>query len=728
MSENKVSSILKNISGEIKIKILKFLSQNSENPQSFTSIMGYLKMDPSSDAGKFGYHLKMLKENKVIQGGAETGYTLTGLGEKVVEVIWDISDTAVKKEIQVRTSDYSIVKFDRSRIKKALMKEANMPEEKAEDMARLTEEKLLNSNINYLTAPLIREAVNYILLENGLENYRHQLTRLGLPPHDVKELIKNPLDSFYSDSIKKISGDAILEQFLFLNVLDFKISDAHLSGEIFMPNANNFILLPNSIQHDARVFLQNGLSNVFLNSLSPPKSLNGALQLLTKLFNEIKNTNEQSFDLINIFLAPYIDGLSSKEIKSSLSLFIENIGASSLNCIKTLNFNFEIPEIIANTKVIGPNLKASLKYGDLQLESLKILELVLEILTSGDHLNRPFLNPNCFFKLKSSYLTNSEMERAIQKLYELISIQGTPFLINLDADSSLININQTAALDVLSSDWKEPEIDTLRTGNSDWVLVNLPRIAIDAEGDDDKFFELLKKRLEIAAAALMEKEKQIKRNINIENFLPLLSLKVQKENYYRLENCTYSIAFLGLKEAILYHKKSELIDNMEFAVQILTEMKNHTNQIQKNNNIRFHLKQVPYNAAWSVNLMQMDKKKINNLPAKIKDKWDFTSYDGSYYSSKMETKNLIDLELKLNSNLDGYLTSIPFTEKPDLNDVIKNTKSMLGTKLKFFAFNFPYTYCNSCNERSEGAPKKCECGASEINLSYYQRKNANYFY
>ena len=77
MSEKTVSSILKNISGEIKIKILKFLSQKAE-AQSFTNIMNFLKMDPATDAGKFGYHLKMLKDNKVIEGGAEKGYTLTG--------------------------------------------------------------------------------------------------------------------------------------------------------------------------------------------------------------------------------------------------------------------------------------------------------------------------------------------------------------------------------------------------------------------------------------------------------------------------------------------------------------------------------------------------------------------------------------------------------------------------------------------------------------------------
>ena len=728
MSENKVSSILKNISGEIKIKILKFLSQKAE-AQSFTNIMNFLKMDPSTDAGKFGYHLKMLKDNKVIEGGAEKGYKLTGLGEKVVDVIWDLSDTAIKKEIKVRTSDYNIVKFDRSRITKALMKEANMPEEKAEEVARETEEKLLNSNINYLTAPLIREAVNYILLEKGLENYRHQLTRLGLPPFDVKEIINSPIDFYEADHIKKIAGNSILEQFLFLNVLDFKISDAHLSGEIFIPNANNYILMPNSVQHDARVFLKDGLNEMFLNSLTAPKSLNGALHILSKILIEMSNANEQGFDCINIFLAPYIENLKDDEIKQAIKIFIENIGTSSLNLGKNLGLNFKIPSFLAKENAIGPNGELKNTYEDYYEESLKIMEIILDVLKEGDYKSRPFLIPNCFFKLKESYLSESEMESCIQKLNELIESNGTPFLINLGKDERGENVNQTASLDSLRPDWKDPEIDTLRTGNLDWLIINLPRIAIEAEKDDDKFFELLKTRINLAINALIEKQTQIENRFNTKNLLPLLSLNIKGEDYYRLSNATNTLAFLGLKEAISLHRKSKLIDNIDFALEILKIFKINAESMKKDKGIRFQVKHAPFNPRWSSNLFNLDRKKFEILHPNKLDKWTYVEYNGLLVEKPLNIDKEIELASKLYKDVDCYLSTIYLKDEID-EEAIRNTnKKLLKSDLRFFGYRFSYTYCASCNSRMDGIPHKCiNCGASGNRLIYYKRNNGPYFY
>ncbi|MHA1786250.1 MAG: anaerobic ribonucleoside-triphosphate reductase [Candidatus Helarchaeota archaeon] len=728
MSESKVSTILKNISGEIKIKILKFLSQKAE-PQSFTNIMQFLKMDPSTDAGKFGYHLKMLKDNKVIEGGAERGYRLTGLGEKVVDVIWDLSDTAIKKEIKVRTSDYSIIKFDRGRIAKALIKEANMPRDKAEEIAKETEEKLLNANINYLTAPLIREAVNYILLEKGLENYRHQLTRLGLPPFDVRELINKPVLLYDSDHIKKVAGNSILEQFLFLNVLEFKISDAHLSGEIFIPNADNFILIPNSIQHDARIFLKNGLPNIFSNAISPPKSLNAALQLLSKIFNEMSNAKEQCFDCFNTFLAPYIKGLNDQEVRRALREFVEYLGASSLLFNKSLSFDLEVPKFLSDEIAIGTNQDAKTKYEDYYLDSIRILELMLDILKEGDSKRHPFLMPNCFFKLKQEYYGKSELETSIQGLEELICENGTPFLINLDAEKDGANINQTSFLDTLLSDWKETEIDTLRTGNLDWVIVNLPRIAIDADNDDDKFFDLLKKRILVASDAMLTKRKELEKRFNIKNSLELLAMKIQGENYYRLENSTCTLAFLGLKEAIKIHKNTKLIDSIDFVMQILNEFNAQVEGIKRENNIRFQIKQAPFNSKWSSNLFQLDRKKFELIHPKQKGKWEFTHYDGSFFDTDLELSSRIEFMSKISSKVNGYLMTIPTKSKLNVEEIKKMNKTILDTNIKFFGYGFPYTFCASCNIRIEGSPQKCHsCGASENRLIFYRRNNGAYYY
>jgi ribonucleoside-triphosphate reductase len=69
----------------------------------------------------------------------------------------------------VRTSKYSIENFDRKKIAESLRLEAGVPEETAENVAKEVEERLLKMKVKYLTAPLIREFVNAILIEKGME-------------------------------------------------------------------------------------------------------------------------------------------------------------------------------------------------------------------------------------------------------------------------------------------------------------------------------------------------------------------------------------------------------------------------------------------------------------------------------------------------------------------------------------------------------------------------------
>ena len=71
-----------------------------------------------------------------------------------------------------------------------------MPPDQAQKMAKETEKLLRKSKIKYLTSPLIREIVNVTLIEKGFEDYRHKLTRVGLPVHEVAALIdsRNPTE------------------------------------------------------------------------------------------------------------------------------------------------------------------------------------------------------------------------------------------------------------------------------------------------------------------------------------------------------------------------------------------------------------------------------------------------------------------------------------------------------------------------------------------------------
>ena len=211
--------ILKAVSSPLRLQILNLLFD--KGPLSYTELMSSLKMNPSRDAGKFAYHLKFLLKADLIEADVEAKkYCLTDLGKMVIDVADKIEKKASRpKGMLVRTSRFALEEFDANKIANSLIREARMPAELAQKVAREAEKRLLKSKTKYLTAPLVREVVNAILIEKDLEEYRHKLTRLGLPVHEVAALVESkPKTSLSQTSIHEMAGETVLKELSLIHI------------------------------------------------------------------------------------------------------------------------------------------------------------------------------------------------------------------------------------------------------------------------------------------------------------------------------------------------------------------------------------------------------------------------------------------------------------------------------------------------------------------------------
>src|SRR5439155_4846849 len=230
------SDVLDAASAPVRLHVLKLLV--SKGPLPYTEIMYASKLDPVRDAGKFVYHLKTLRRAGLVSVEKGTKkYGITELGKVLVEFSRDLEEyLAVKRgRLFVRTSRMTIEEFDRTRIASSLVKEAGMPQSLANEIATEAEERLLKVSTIYLTAPVSSELVNTILVERKLDEYRHKLTRLGLPVNDVTILLKEAsarrLDPGW---VERSAGTAVTEEYVLLNSLPRDLVDAHLSGQIHL--------------------------------------------------------------------------------------------------------------------------------------------------------------------------------------------------------------------------------------------------------------------------------------------------------------------------------------------------------------------------------------------------------------------------------------------------------------------------------------------------------------
>ncbi|TFG18722.1 MAG: hypothetical protein EU530_08410 [Promethearchaeota archaeon] len=229
-------------SNKSRMEIIRLLAERG-NPVVFNTLLKGLGYTPVNSS-KLANHLKKLVEWRLVDKDSSS-YTLTKLGKQLYDQIDGIEKTIdeYNRDIFVRTSDFCLEPFDETKIAINLMREADIAEGEAYELARMAKHKLLNAKIEYLTAPLIRESMNFILLESGKEEARHKLTRLGLPPYDVKQLLLHG-NFENSNMLYNELGKNIMEQFLLLNLLPQRFADFYLSGKLFFLHPESWGLNP----------------------------------------------------------------------------------------------------------------------------------------------------------------------------------------------------------------------------------------------------------------------------------------------------------------------------------------------------------------------------------------------------------------------------------------------------------------------------------------------------
>jgi len=735
--------VLKAASSSIRMQILNILLD--KGPQSYTELMKILRLNPTRDAGRFAYHLKYLLKADLIEPDVETKeYRLTDLGRTMIGFTEDIQQRFFKRrKILVRTSRSAMEEFDRNKIVESLVKEANVPVDLAQKIARETENRLLKFKTKYLTAPLIREIVNALLVEKGLEEYRHKLTRLGLPVFDVTQLIRSTGATSQSvEAVHKAAGDAVIEEYTLLNVLPRDIADAHLSGGLHLNNLGTWVLKPNEFMHNLRIFLQQGLSLGRMNSgepsYLPPKSLEAALLTASNLLKiaATETSGEQALDFFNIFLAPFAQGLPEERIREGLRLFIFNLNQSLSNegfpVGASLGLEFLVPGFLEEKEAIGPGGRKMGFYADFVEESRRLASLLLEVMFEDDK-HKPVFNPSLIIKIRPEVLKNKECEALLFKSHRLAAETGLPYFANL-CPKEQTSTSYTATGCRFATDWKgDWELDTLQTGNIDNVIINLPRVAYEAEGRQTPFFRLLDEQLEMALRALEIKYRTIKQRAR-ENLLPFLTQKADGDQYFRIENASRLVSFVGLNETIesFFDKGLDRDDEtLDFAEKIVTYLSRNVQRYAKKPETRASLAMVP-NADAAKRLAELDAEKYGWAKARARGTREqpfYTDMVALPLEADVPWKERLSVEEKFHKLTPGsHLAIIQLADsEQDPNQLLSATKEIVGTyAVGLYVFNRHLAYCASCQKTFYGILARCpSCGSVNM-LHCFSRVSAKH--
>jgi anaerobic ribonucleoside-triphosphate reductase/predicted transcriptional regulator len=711
--------ILKAASSPLRLQILNQIFD--KGALSYTELMSSIKMNPSRDAGRFAYHLKFLLKADLIEADVEKKkYCLTELGKMVINVADHIDRRALKtRELLVRTSRFALEEFDANKITNSLVREAKVPAELAQKIAKEAEKELLKSKTKYITAPLVREVVNAILIEKGLEEYRNKLTRLGLPVQEVAALIESksekPLNMI---EIKETAGKAVLDEYVLLNVLPRDIADAHLSGTIHIDNLDSWVLTLEEVIHDLRFFLSKGvnlekISSSYL-SLPPPQDLQSALFIISAV---LEQTNKevcgmQTFAYFNVFLSPFVKGLQPTEIKETMRHFVEHTRQFAKT---TLGLEFTIPDFLAKTPAIGINGKTEGAYSDFVEEAQLLASLIIDLFNE-ETIVKPSFNPTLVAKIRPQSFENARAKAILLKAHALACERSIPSFANLlgkNSDRSTFSGSGFLLRPDRTSDW---EIDTLRTGSLGRVNINIPRSVRESNGDKEKLVQLLKEELELGIRAAEIKYQALKRHGK--DLLPFLMQEANGDRYLRLENCSTNMNLAGLQEAseAFTDHNSDDPKTTEFAKELSREASEFVSKIGKKHGRRLSTCILPDKKA-SERLAKLDIEHYGIAKAKFSGTREHPFYSTARKSDAATAKTFSEAPegaqefSRLNVN-SLYLVDLnEIKHEPD--ELLKLTEAFFRKDLaEVLAYNRRFAYCTNCKKSWFGTMQKCpSCGA-----------------
>jgi ribonucleoside-triphosphate reductase len=684
--------------------------------------MFQLKLDPVRDAGKFVYHLKSLTDTGLVTLDKKTKrYGVTELGLMIVSFARDLDEYVnVKRgKLYVRTSRLAIEEFHRNKIARSLVVEAGVPQEIADEIAAEAEDRLVRLKTVYLTAPLIREFVNAILIEKKLEEYRHKLARLGMPVYDVAKLIKVAGEKQLSaDYVYRSSAKSVLSEYVILNCLPHKISDAHLSGSIHIANLESWILMPNEVVHDLRYFVRSGLTGT-----QTPDSLESALGLVSQVLTvgATEVSGEQTIDFFNIFLSPFARGRKAEDITKALYYFLSSLRRetppSNPGSGVSIGIELSTPNFLAEEEAVGPGTVGPSHYGDFAEEALRIAESTIEAFQLISSSTPPIL-PHLLVKLRPRGLRDERVKKILERAHRLANERSVPFFELLgDEEKSSYSATGLRMGDEWTGRW---DADCLRTGSMDTIFINLPRIAYETKKNDEKFFSLLRESVTQTVEGFKVKKKFMSERLH-QPLLPVLAGEKGKGPYFYEKNASYNVSLLGISEAIEAHTGSRFDRDraaMDFALRTLQETSKQLKAASEEEEMRITLSQRPGDEAVD-RLAELDIEEYGRAvmaPDGSRVPLYYTDVPTIPLAVKVPVESRLIIEPKFQAlTPGGHLNIICISPDSNPNALVGLTERALVAGCKFLTYSSNYSSCNVCSHTDPGITPKCsKCGSDRL--------------
>lgn len=521
-------------------------------------------------------------------------------------------------------------------------------------------------------------------------------------------------------------------------ILPKDIAEAHKSGEIHYHDLDYSPFFPmfNCMLIDLEFMLSNGF-NLGNAQIASPKSINTACavtaQIIAQVASHIYGGN--TINGIDTILAKYVEMTHEKNIEAekwrSEELVNDGLQAIPEHLIKKFAMKktekdtydaFQGLEYEINTLHCAngqtPFTTLGFGLGTSWAEKL-IQKSILQVRIDGLGENKhTAVFPKLVFAIKKGVNFGSEDPNydIKQKALECSSKRMYPDILNYDKNVEVTgSFKYPMGCRSFLDRWENEKGEEVHAGRNNMgvVSLNLPRIAIEAKQDKEKFFEILDNRMELAYKALWTRINSL--NGVKANVAPILymegamgvKMKADDEvaDLFKNGRASVSLGYIGLHEVAnsifgndVHTYDSE--DKKAFIKEVFERLNNAVKSWKEDTGYSFSLYSTPSESLCD-RFCSLDKAKFGTIEG-VNDKGYYTNSFHLDVEKKVNPYEKIMFEQNYIALASGG--HISYGEYPNMKNnlvALENVWDFSYDRVPYYATNTPLDICHECNFNGE---------------------------
>lgn len=668
----------------------------------------------------------------------------------------------VRKEIRRNdnTTDFSLLvdagtkeevsPWNKRLIALALVKEADIDPQVADEIASEVEKKVFDSGIRRISTSLIRELVDNELFERGYSAKLQRQSIIGMPKYDLEELIfskskeNSNITANNPEAINLAIAENTLKQYALQEVFSKEVADAHLKGMIHLHDLG----YPTRVycsSHSLEYLKKYGLSLQNLDTSSAPakhaRTLTGHLNTFLASM-QAYYAGALGVGYLNIFYAPYLEHMSDAEMRQEAQHLVFSCSQSAFSrggqtLFLDFNVHTGVPTYLKNVPAIGPGGQYTGKtYGEYELTAQRFLRALLDVWRAGDRYGHVFAFPKCDFHINQDTFDKPDQFELLKYACQLASENGTPYFV---FDRSEVTLSACCRLRTSIEDrYMIEHPESMRFCGFQNVTINLPQAAYRAgKGNINRLYDEIAKAMDIAVQAHLQKRKFIARLMSAPN-MPLWQIgkpAADGRPYVDLDKATYIIGLIGLNECLQYMTGRELHESddvLKLGLKVVSFMYFKAKEEGKKYNMKFSLEESPAESA-TRRLAKVDLRYFPQSREVIKGN---IEKDEAYYTNSIHLRADAPVDLitrirkqaKFHTMIESGAIIHAFVgeERPPASSILNLVrKTYENTQAAQLTISPEFTMCDECHKVT---PKLVErCGVCNSDKVYGVTRIVGYF-